>query len=90
VIEIAQQLSYKVRIARLTIDDLITADEAFVTGTAAEVVPICQVDGKTIGNGQCGPITMQIQQEYMGIVSGRRPGYSHWLYPVRKALAVQA
>ena len=89
VIEIVQQLSYKVRIARLTIDDLITADEAFVTGTAAEVVPICQVDGKIIGNGQCGPITMQIQQEYMGIVSGRRPGYAHWLRPVRKALAVQ-
>jgi len=86
VIEIAQQLGYKVQIARLSVDDLITADEAFVTGTAAEVVPICQVDGKTIGAGQCGPITMQIQQEYMAIVSGRRPGYAHWLHPVRKAM----
>lgn len=87
VMEIAQQLGYKVQIARLSVDDLTTAEEAFVTGTAAEVVPICEVDGKIIGNGQCGPITMQIQQEYMGIVSGRRPGYAHWLHPVKKALA---
>ena len=89
VIEIARQFGYKVQIARLSVDDLITADEAFVTGTAAEVVPICQVDGRIIGNGQCGPITTQIQQEYMRIVSGRSPGYAHWLHPVRKAVAVQ-
>lgn len=87
VIEIAQRLGYKVQISRLSVKDLITADEAFVTGTAAEVVPIVQVDNSTIGDGQCGPITMQIQKEYMGIVSGRRPGYAHWLHRVRRAVA---
>ncbi|PYP92750.1 MAG: branched chain amino acid aminotransferase [Candidatus Angelobacter sp. Gp1-AA117] len=89
VIEIARDLGYEVKIVRLTIDDLMTADEAFVTGTAAEVVHISQVDGKRIGNGQCGPITLRIQQEYMRAVQGRNPGYAHWLLPVKKATAMQ-
>jgi hypothetical protein len=51
-----------------------TADEAFVTGTAAEVVPICQVDGRAIGNGQCRPITMQIQQFAIHAISLTKAG----------------
>lgn len=90
VIEIAQGLGYEVRIARLSVEDLTTADEAFMTGTAAEVVPICKVDQEKIGNGQCGPITRQIQREYMAVVTGRRPAYASWLYHVRKAVGAHA
>lgn len=89
VIEIARDLGYNVRIGRLSVNDLITSNEAFVTGTAAEVVPIVEVDGRSIGNGQCGPMTMQIQHQYMLAVRGRNPAYAHWLHPIRKSAAVQ-
>jgi branched-chain amino acid aminotransferase len=89
VIQIARDLGYEVRIARLSVNDLLSADEAFATGTAAEVVPITHLDGKRLGNGQRGAVTLQIQQEYMRAVSGRQPAYSHWLHHVRKSVALQ-
>jgi branched-chain amino acid aminotransferase len=89
VMEIARDLGYDLKIMRLSVSDLMNADEAFVTGTAAEVVPICQVDGKFIGNGQCGPITLRIQQEYMRAVQGKQPAYAHWLHAVKKTAVMQ-
>jgi branched-chain amino acid aminotransferase len=89
VMQIARDLGYELNIARLSVSDLLSAEEAFITGTAAEVVPISHVDGKAINNGQRGPVTQQIQQEYMRAVSGKHPAYMHWLHPVKKSVAAQ-
>jgi branched-chain amino acid aminotransferase len=58
------------------------ADEAFFTGTAAEVLPIRELDGRTIGAGRRGPITTQLQNLYFDQVKGRRTQFSEWLTPV--------
>jgi branched-chain amino acid aminotransferase len=58
------------------------ADEAFFTGTAAEVTPIREVDGRMIGNGRRGPITRRLQELYFEQVQGRRDEYPEWLTPV--------
>ena len=63
----------------LTFDDLLTADEAFYSGTAVEITPITKVDGSTIGSGSIGAITDQLQTNYSNIVCGRDKSYSHWL-----------
>lgn len=59
------------------------ADEVFFTGTAAEVTPIRSVDRIQIGDGNPGPITNQLKDEYMGIASGLKPDRFGWLTPVR-------
>jgi branched-chain amino acid aminotransferase len=82
VIELARDLGYEVFISRLTVDDLIESEEAFLTGTAAEIAPISEVNDKPIGNGECGPITAQIRECFIQIVSGRHSNYSHWLHPL--------
>ena len=88
VMEIIRDLGYELQVTRLSVDDLMNADEAFVTGTAAEVVPIAQVDAKIIGAGRCGPITLKVQEEYMRAVYGRNPAYTHWTHAV-KPIAVR-
>ena len=57
-------------------------DEAFFTGTAAEVTPIREVDGRTIGSGSRGPITELLQKQYFDVVHGRSARHAHWLSPV--------
>ncbi|MDY0056139.1 MAG: branched-chain amino acid transaminase [Methyloversatilis sp.] len=79
VIEIAAELGYQVVSKRLTRDDIYTADEAFFTGTAAEVTPIRELDGRLIGAGSRGPITEKIQARFFDAVNGRAPEYHHWL-----------
>ena len=79
VMQVAQDLGYKVSKRSLIRDDLFTADELFFTGTAAEVTPIRDVDGRQIGNGARGPITRHIQDTFFDIVAGKNPNYSHWL-----------
>jgi branched-chain amino acid aminotransferase len=85
VIQLAADLGYEVRAKRITRDDLYIADEAFFTGTAAEVTPIREVDGRTIGAGQRGPITSKIQQMFFDVVNGKNKKYQHWLTPVADA-----
>ena len=68
---------------KITRDDVYIADEAFFTGTAAEVTPIRELDGRVIGNGTRGPITEKLQSAFFDIVSGRNPKYHHWLTPVK-------
>ncbi len=68
---------------KLTRDDVYIADEAFFTGTAAEVTPIRELDGRIIGEGKRGPITERIQAAFFDIVNGRNPKYHHWLTPVK-------
>ena len=60
-------------------DDLYLADEAFLSGTAAEIVPIASVDDRPVGNGKPGPITMAIQKTYLAAVRGELPQYESWL-----------
>ena len=82
VITIATEMGYKVSAKRITRDDLYIADEAFFTGTAAEVTPIRELDRIEIGAGSRGPITEKIQSAFFDIVNGRNPKYAHWLTKV--------
>ena len=76
---IARDLGHEVAHQQLIRTDLYTADEAFLTGTAAEVVPIRAVDDRTVGEGRPGPITMQLQQTYFAAVRGEVDRYKDWL-----------
>jgi branched-chain amino acid aminotransferase len=85
VIQLAADLGYKVEPRRITRDDLYIADEAFFTGTAAEVTPIRECDGRAIGAGHRGPITHKIQSAFFDLVNGRNKKYKEWLTPVHDA-----
>ncbi len=82
VITIAKDFGLEVIEKRITRDEVYCADEAFFTGTAAEVTPIRELDDRTIGEGQRGPITEKIQTCFFDAVSGRAPKYQSWLVPV--------
>jgi branched-chain amino acid aminotransferase len=82
VIELAAGLGYEVRAKRLTRDDIYIADEAFFTGTAAEVTPIRELDARTIGEGKAGPVTRAIQKAFFDVVTGKDRKHRHWLTPV--------
>jgi branched-chain amino acid aminotransferase len=76
---IATDLGYEVDFEGLVRTDLYLADEAFLTGTAAEVVPIREVDDRPVGDGRPGPITRQIQQTYFAAVRGEIDRYKDWV-----------
>jgi branched-chain amino acid aminotransferase len=79
VMELAAELGIPVTEKRITRDEVYVADEAFFTGTAAEVTPIREVDGRHIGNGTRGPITARLQEMYFDQVHGRRETRPEWL-----------
>ncbi|WP_273526580.1 branched-chain amino acid transaminase [Pseudomonas sp.] len=79
---LAKELGYTVVSKRLTRDDIYIADEAFFTGTAAEVTPIRELDGRQIGAGKRGPITTKIQSLFFDVVNGKVPAHADWLAPV--------
>lgn len=79
-ITLARDLGYAVVEQRFTRDELYMADEAFFTGTAAELTPIREVDRRPIGAGHAGPVALQLQKEYFKIVKGENPKYESWLY----------
>ncbi|MBW4077422.1 MAG: branched-chain amino acid transaminase [Acidobacteria bacterium] len=79
IVKIANDLGYEVSFEAMRRDDLYLADEAFLTGTAAEVVPIASVDDRLVGNGTPGPITKAIQSTYFKAVRGQIPEYEDWL-----------
>jgi branched-chain amino acid aminotransferase len=79
VITLAAELGYKVISKRLTRDDIYIADEAFFTGTAAEVTPIRELDNRTIGCGSRGPVTARIQSLFFDVVNGKVPAHADWL-----------
>jgi len=68
---------------RFTRDEVYIADEVFMTGTAAEVTPVREVDDRQIGNGKPGPITLRLQTDFTNVIHGREPKYKHWLAPVQ-------
>jgi branched-chain amino acid aminotransferase len=76
---LAEDLGYQVKEKRITRDEVYVCDEAFFTGTAAEVTPIRELDNRTIGNGSRGPITEKIQSRYFDLVHGRLDKHQNWL-----------
>jgi branched-chain amino acid aminotransferase len=87
---LAADMKVKVVSRRMTRDDIYIADEAFFTGTAAEITPIRELDSRTIGAGKRGPITTKIQKAFFDIVGGKSKKYAHWLTPVGAAKAAKA
>jgi branched-chain amino acid aminotransferase len=85
VLELARERGYETREASLVRTELYTADEYFLTGTAAEVVPICKVDGIVVGTGAVGPVTRELQDAFYAIVRGEDARYEHWLTRVGAA-----
>ena len=82
IIQLAEDEGLKVVEKRITRDEVYVADEAFFTGTAAEVTPIRELDGRAIGSGKRGPITEKLQSMYFDLVVGKLDKYRHWLTPV--------
>ncbi len=81
VMELAEDHGIPVEVGAVTRGELYAADEAFFTGTAAEVTPIREVDERTIGAGVRGPITTTLQTAYLDAVRGENPAKAHWLTP---------
>jgi branched-chain amino acid aminotransferase len=82
VLTMARDLGIEVIEKRITRDEIYCSDEAFFTGTAAEVTPIRELDGRQIGAGSRGPVTEQLQSLFFDVVGGKAAKYKHWLTPV--------
>ena len=79
IMTLAREIDIQTVEKRITRDEVYIADEAFFTGTAAEVTPIRELDGRTIGNGQRGPVTEKLQTLYFDLVHGRHKQHAEWL-----------
>lgn len=79
VIELARDLGYEVVRRKITRDEVYVADEAFMTGTAAEVTPVRDIDARVIGCGSRGPITQKLQSAYFDVVTGKNEKYKKYL-----------
>jgi branched-chain amino acid aminotransferase len=79
VLTMARDLGIDVIEKRITRDELYCADEAFFTGTAAEITPIRELDNRQIGIGSRGPVTEKLQSLFFDVVAGKAPQYQHWL-----------
>lgn len=84
IFQLAADCGYTIKEKRITRDEVYIADEAFFTGTAAEVLPIRELDGRQIGEGRRGPITTRLQDLYFKSVRGELPGHTNWLAPVAR------
>ena len=82
VFQLAREEGLTIRERRITRDEVYIADEAFFTGTAAEVLPIRELDGRMIGGGGRGPVTERLQSLYFEQVRGQRTEFPQWLTPV--------
>ncbi len=78
VLRLADELGIKLVEKRITRDEVYIADEAFFTGTAAEVTPIREVDGRQIGAGRRGPVTEKLQKAYFDLVTGQTSAHAEW------------
>jgi branched-chain amino acid aminotransferase len=79
IIDISKDIDLEVYEKDISVDDVKVADEAFFTGTAAEVTPVVQVDQSKIGDGTTGKITRKVQKEYFDLIRGKNTKYDHWL-----------
>jgi len=82
VIELARDMGIHVEERTLTKSEVLSADEAFFTGTAAEITPIREIDSVVIGKGEVGEITREIQRKFFDVVSAKESAYMKWLEPV--------
>src|SRR3546814_9287678 len=82
---LAADLGIPLQTKRLTRDDLYIADEAFFSGTAAEVTPIREIDRRIIGKGTRGPLTEKLQKAFFDVVTGKNAKYHHWLSKVYRS-----
>ncbi|MDP7556582.1 MAG: branched-chain amino acid transaminase [Nitrospinaceae bacterium] len=82
VLDICKHLKIKVEEGYMTRDELYIADEVFLTGTAAEITPVREIDGRTIGNGKRGKVTASIQKMFFEIVRGKHTKFKKWLAEV--------
>lgn len=80
VMTVARDLGYTVEEQQFTRDEFYIADEAFFTGTAAELTPIRELDHRRIGQGHAGPLTKHLQAEFFNAVKGENPRYAGWLH----------
>ncbi|MCO2326214.1 branched chain amino acid aminotransferase, partial [Pseudomonas aeruginosa] len=78
ILTLAAEHGFKLVEKRITRDEVYIADEAFFTGTAAEVTPIREVDGRKIGAGRRGPVTEKLQKAYFDLVSGKTEAHAEW------------
>ncbi|KAE8544607.1 branched-chain amino acid transaminase [Marinobacter nauticus] len=83
IIDFARDLGLQVKERRITRDEVYVAEEAFFTGTAAEVLPIRELDGRQIGEGKRGPVTEKLQSMYFDAVKGKLAAHQEWLTAVR-------
>jgi branched-chain amino acid aminotransferase len=88
-ITVARDLGHEVREQPVSRDQLYLADEVFVCGTAAEVVAVREIDGRTIGAGRMGPVARSLQQAFHAAVRGENPRYEKWLTYVEKRPVVE-
>jgi branched-chain amino acid aminotransferase len=79
VLEIAADLGIETRVAQISMEDVLGADELFFSGTAVEVTRIREVDGTVVGDGKLGPVTRRIQETFNQAVRGQLPQYRRWL-----------
>ncbi len=84
IFELAADMGLSIKEKRITRDEVYVADEAFFTGTAAEVLPIRMLDGRNIGAGQRGPVTERLQTAYFQAVKGKLSAHQGWLNPVNE------
>jgi branched-chain amino acid aminotransferase len=89
VLEIARDLGIESRVAPISVEDVLGADELFFSGTAVEVTRIREVDGRVIGDGTLGPITRRIQDTFNQAVRGQLPQYRKWLSFVRQPVSAR-
>ncbi|MFT7123513.1 MAG: branched-chain amino acid aminotransferase, partial [Bermanella sp.] len=82
VFKLADDHGIEVREKRISRDEVYIADEAFFTGTAAEIVPIREYDSRIIGSGKRGPVATALQAAYFDVVRGKNDKYAKWLAPV--------
>ena len=78
-IELAQDMGIVVEQRRITRDEVYIADEAFFTGTAAEITPVRELDARVIGSGKVGEMTKKLQEAFFALVNGENPKYAHYL-----------
>ena len=81
-IQLLREQGVEVREEAIARDELYIADEVFLTGTAAEITPVREIDHRKIGRGEAGPVTRRVQESFFSIVKGSDAKHDHWLAPV--------
>ncbi len=81
IIRLARDLGYRVKPQQFTRDEMWLADEVFMTGTAAEITPVVEIDNRTIGTGVPGPVTKAVQKRFFDVVRGHCRDYESWMTP---------